>query len=194
MATLAQVRPIRRSSSELLRQVTWWALAFPVVMVWALATHNLPLLNWIHVLAGALWTGADILLGFIIGPVMRRLDIEQRTAVVTYLVPRTVLYFFCVSLTTGTAGWFLAVWLGLLTPGNAQYPWAVAALVLVTIMTIQGLGIMTPNSLRIWFELGKPEPQIERIVGLNRINLFVAGIQGAMQIAIIAIMAHFVVP
>jgi hypothetical protein len=194
MATLAHAPPIRRTSNELLRQVTWWALAFPFVMVWALVTHNLPLLNWVHVLAGALWTGADILLGFIIGPVMRRLDIDQRTAVVTYLVPRTVLYFFCVSLTTGTAGWFLVAWLGMLTPGSAQFPWVIGALVLVTLMTIQGLGIMTPNSLRIWFELGKPEPRRDLIVGLNRINLFVAGIQGAMQIAIIVIMAHFVVP
>jgi hypothetical protein len=39
------------------RQLTWWTLAFPVVMIVALARHDVYLLNWIHVLSGALWTG-----------------------------------------------------------------------------------------------------------------------------------------
>ncbi len=54
------------------RQVTWWALAFPAVMIVALVRHDFALLNWIHVLSGVLWTGADIFLGFILGPVMRQ--------------------------------------------------------------------------------------------------------------------------
>jgi hypothetical protein len=163
-------------------------------MVWALAAHNVFWLNWVHVLAGALWTGSDLFMGFIIGPVMRRLDMPQRVAVVACLVPRTLLFFPAVSLTTGTAGWFLVAWFGWLTPGGAQFPWIVGSLTLVTLMTVQGLGIMLPNSLRIWFELRKPEPRRELMVGLNRINLIVAGSQGLMQVAIIVIMAHFVIP
>jgi hypothetical protein len=53
---------------------------------------------------------------------------------------------------------------------------------------------MLPNNLRIWMELRKPQPRRELVVGLNRINIVVAGTQGVMQIAIIVIMAHFVVP
>ena len=40
------------------RQLTWWTLAFPVVMIVAIARHDTFLLNWIHLLSGALWTGA----------------------------------------------------------------------------------------------------------------------------------------
>jgi uncharacterized membrane protein len=170
--------------------VTWWALVFPLIMVVALARHDVRLLNWIHVLSGILWTGADIFLGFILGPVMRKLEIPQRTAVIAYLVPRTLLYFPAVSLTTGTAGWFLASWLGMTVPGSAQFPWIIAALVLITLMTILGLGIMTPNSVRIWLELQKPEPDRALITGLNRYNIINAAVQGVMQITIIVVMAR----
>jgi uncharacterized membrane protein len=174
------------------RQVTWWALAFPIVMIVALAIHSLYLLNWIHVLSGALWTGADLFLGFILGPVMGRLELPQRAAVVGYLVPRTLLYFPMVSLTAGTAGWYLATWLGMLDRSHPQFPWIVAALILVTLMTVQGLFVILPNSLRIWLELQRPQPNREFIVRVNRINIVLAGVQGVMQVAIIVVMAHFV--
>jgi hypothetical protein len=131
-----------------------------------------------------------LFLGFIIGPVMRSLPMPARTAVVAQLVPRTLLYFPAVSLTTGTAGWFLATWLGMLTPGDSNQPWIVAALVLITLMTILGLGFMLPNSVRIWLELQKPEPNRDFIVGLNRFNLINAGVQGVMQVAIIIVMSR----
>jgi hypothetical protein len=175
---------------SLVRQLTWWALLFPMIMIVALVRHDLRLLNWIHVLSGVLWTGADLFLGFIIGPVMRRLDIPARTAVIGQLVPRTLLYFPAVSLTTGTAGWFLADWLGMLAPGSPQHAWIVAALILISLMTILGLGFMLPNSLRIWLELQKAQPDRELITGLNRFNLLNAGVQGVMQIAIIIVMSR----
>ncbi len=174
----------------LTRGVTWWALAFPAVMIVALARHDIPLLNWVHVLSGVLWTGADIFLGFIVGPVLRRMDPPQRTAFITYFVPRSILYFPCVSLTTGTAGWYLAAWLGLASPANPQFAWVVTALILITLMTILGLGIMTPNSLRIWFELRKPAPNRDMIIRLNRYNVINAAVQGSMQIMIIIVMSH----
>lgn len=180
-------------SIPLLRQVTWWVLAFPLVMTVALATRNLPLLNWVHVLAGVLWTGADIFMGFIVGPVMRRLDVAQRTAVVAYLVPRTLLYFPVLAMTTGTAGWYLASWTGMLVPGSAQYPWALAALAIITLLTIQGMGIMLPNSVRMWLMLRAGAPDRERLIRLNRTNIRLSGFQGVMQVAIIFVMSHLVV-
>jgi hypothetical protein len=182
----------RATPLPLARQLAWWTLALPAIMILAIVRHDLRLLNWTHVLAGMLWTGADIFMGFILGPVLRRLDIAQRTAVIGYLVPRTLLYFPAVSLTTSTAGWFLASWLGYVAPASAEFPWIVAALTLITLMTILGLGIMLPNSLRIWLELQKPEPDRALITGLNRYNIINAGAQGVMQVAIVVVMAHLV--
>ena len=182
-----------RVSAPLWRQFTWWVLILPLVMLMALAAHSFYLLDYTHVLSGALWTGADLFLGFILGPVMRRLDPPHRRAVIEFLVPRTLLYMPAVAITTGTAGWFLATWAGMLFPGNPMRPWVFAALVIITILTIQGIGIILPNNLRIYRELHRASPDLERIVRLNRINMTLAGIQGLLQIAIILVMAHLTV-
>jgi uncharacterized membrane protein len=174
------------------RQLTWWALAFPVVMLVAIARHDVYLLNWVHVLSGSLWTGADLFMGFILGPVLRALDLRSRTALIAYLVPRTLLYFPMVSLTAGTAGWFLVDWFGYTAPASPAFSLVVISLTLVAAMTVMGLGFLLPNSLRIWWELRRPEPDRERIVRINRINIWLAGSQGVLQIAIILVMAKFV--
>jgi uncharacterized membrane protein len=174
------------------RQLTWWTLAFPFVMIVAIARHDIFLLNWIHVLSGALWTGADLFMGFILGPVLRMLDMRARTALIAYLVPRTLLYFPMVSLTAGTTGWFLVDWFGFTTSASPMYHLVVISLALVAVMTIMGLGFLLPNSLRIWRELRRPEPDRERIVRINRINIWLAGMQGLLQIAIILVMAKYV--
>lgn len=188
MVTAPAIAPMQ----PLWRQLTWWALAFPLVMVVALVRRDIYLLNWVHVLSGALWTGADLFMGFLLGPVLRALDVRARTALIAYLVPRTLLYFPMVALTAGSAGWFLASWLGFTNPAYANYGWIIAALVLVGAMALLGLGFLLPNSVRIWRELRKPEPNRDRIVRINRINIWLAGTQGVMQITIIAVMAHLV--
>jgi hypothetical protein len=185
MAAVVQPMP------PLWRQMTWWVLLFPAALVLALSIGSLYLLNWVHVLSGVLWTGADLFMGFIVGPVIRSLDIRGRLAVISYLVPRTLLYFPAVALTAGTAGWALATRLGYLHPASPFHFWASVALALVGVMTVVGLGFLLPNSLRIWFELHKREPDRERVVRLNRYNIFLSGGQGLMQLAMILIMAHF---
>jgi hypothetical protein len=174
-------------------QLTWWILVLPAAMIVALAAHSTFLLDYTHVLSGALWTGADLFLGFILGPVMRRLDPLQRKAVITYLVPRTLLYMPVVALTTGTAGWFLSDWQGLLLPENPMRPWVFGALAIIFILTVLGMGILLPNNLRIYRELQRPQPNIERISRINRTNLALSGIQGAFQVLIILVMAHLAV-
>jgi uncharacterized membrane protein len=183
---------VTKPARPLLHQLTWWTLAFPVVMIVAIARHDVFLLNWIHVLSGALWTGADLFMGFLLGPVLRRLDMPARTALIAYLVPRTLLYFPMVSLTAGTSGWFLVDWLGYTLSESPMYRLTLISLVLVAVMTVQGLGFLLPNSLRIWSELRRPEPDRERIVRINGINIWLAGMQGVLQIATIFVMAQYV--
>lgn len=183
--TMTPLRP-------LWRQLTWWTLAFPAVMVVAIARHDFYLLNWIHVLSGALWTGADLFMGFILGPVLRRLDRRSRLAVIAYLVPRTLLYFPMVAFTAGTSGWYLADWFGFTASVGPSHDLVVISLALVAVMTVMGLGILLPNSLRIWMELRRPAPDHEWIVRVNRFNIWLSGTQGVLQIAIIFVMAKFV--
>src|SRR4051812_17354906 len=105
-------------------QLTWWVLLFPAAMFFAMAIDSLYLLNWVHVLSGVLWTGADLFMGFIVGPVMRLLQPQQRQAVIKYMTPQTMLYFPVVAITAGTAGWDLAGRLGYNHPDSPMLFWA----------------------------------------------------------------------
>jgi uncharacterized membrane protein len=174
------------------RQMTWWVLLFPGAMLLAISLQSVYLLNWVHVLSGVLWIGADLFMGFIIGPVLRSLDMRSRTAVIAYLVPRTLLYFPVVALTAGTAGWHLAAWLGYTQPEHRLYVWAMISLGLVLVMTMVGLCGLLPINLRVWKELHRPTPDRDLIVRLTRITIGLSGGQGVMQVAMILIMAHFV--
>ncbi len=170
--------------------MTWWVLVLPVAFVVSLGIRSLYLLDYAHVLSGALWTGADLFLGFVFGPIMRRLTPDQRKGVISYLVPRTLLYMPVVAFTTGTAGWYLATQQGFLATASPMRPWVLGALAITTILALIGLGVFLPNNLRIWFELRKDLPDIERITRLNRQNLRLAGVQGILQVTIILVMAH----
>jgi hypothetical protein len=192
MTTLSQIAAAP-SEAPLWRQLTWWVLLLPLTMVVALVQHNAYLLNYTHVMAGALWTGADLFLGFVLAPVMRRLQPTQRTAVIGYLVPRTLLYLPVVAFTTGTAGWYLATWENLLDPSSPVRLWIIFALVITSLLAVQGLGVLLPNSIRIYLELRRPQPDTGRIWRLNRVNLVIAGVQGCLQVVIILVMARLAV-
>ena len=58
-------------------------------------------------------------------------------------------------------------------------------------MFIQGLGILLPTNLRIYFEMRKNEPDMSRIQRLMKMYVKVVAIQAAMQFIIIFIMAGF---
>ena len=58
-------------------------------------------------------------------------------------------------------------------------------------MTVVGICFLLPNALRIWMELHKPDADREKIMRLNRYNIWLSGGQGVMQVAMILIMAHF---
>ncbi len=191
--SLLEVKAPPESAPGLARQMTWWVLALPAALVVALTTRSFYLLDWTHVMAGVMWTGADLFLGFILSPVMRRLGPDQRRAVIAWLVPRTLLYMPVLAVTTGTAGWYLAAHLGLLVPGNPGRPWVFVALAILAVLTVQGLGILLPNSVRIYLELRRPQPDMDRVLRWNRVNLRLSGVQGLFQVGIILVMARFVV-
>jgi hypothetical protein len=149
------------------------------------------LLNFVHVLAGGLWTGIDLFMGFVIGPILRRLPLDARRAVISALVPRTLILMPILSIVTSTTGWFLAERTGFLALGYPEFYWVIAALVIVTILTVQGLGYLLPTNLRLYFEMQKPNPDGEKIGRWMHLYVRVVGVQGVMQVAIIVVMARF---
>ena len=149
------------------------------------------LLDFVHVLAGGLWTGIDLFMGFVIGPILRRLSTDARRAVISALMPRTLVLMPTLSIITSTAGWFLAERMGFLAVGYPEFYWVIAALAIVTILTVQGLGYLLPTNLRIYFEMQKPHPDGEKIGRWMHTYVRVVAVQGVMQVAIIVVMARF---
>ena len=168
----------------------WMGLAFALVAA-AVVIGDLWLLNFIHVISGAMWTGVDLFMGFVVGPILRASPFEARRAVITRLTPKTLFIMPTLSISTGTSGWFLAKQLGFLDLAYPQFGWVAGALVIVTILTIQGLGYLLPTNLRVYFELRKPNPDGAKIGALMSRYFYVVAFQGAMQVAIIVIMARF---
>ncbi len=170
----------------------WFVAVALAVMIAAIASGNIWFLNWVHVMCGVLWTGIDLFMGFVLGPVLRSLDPPVRKQILLRLVPRTLFLMPTLAIVTGTAGWFLAVDLGFTQLPWPQVAWVYAALVLIAVMTAQGLGYLLPTNLRVCFELQKPQPDGARIGKLMGSYFFVVASQGVMQVAIIVIMAKFV--
>ena len=168
----------------------WTGLAFAVVAA-AIVAGDLWLLNLVHVLAGALWTGIDLFMGFVVGPILRAAPFEARRAVITRLTPRTLFVMPTLSISTGTSGWFLASQLGFLDVGYPQFWWVAAALAIVTILTIQGLGYLLPTNLRVYLELRKANPDGAKVSAMMSRYFYAVAFQGAMQVAIIVVMARF---
>jgi hypothetical protein len=168
----------------------WAGLALAAVAA-AVIAGNLWLLNFLHVLAGALWTGIDLFMGFVVGPILRASPFEARRAVITRLTPKTLFIMPTLSISTGTSGWFLARQLGFLDLDYPQFGWVMAALVIVTILTVQGLGYLLPTNLRVYFELRKANPDGAKVSAMMSRYFYVVAFQGAMQVAIIFVMARF---
>ena len=168
----------------------WWVAAVVAVMVGAILAKNFWYLNFVHVIAGLLWTGIDLFMGFVIGPIMRTLSLDARRAMIIRLMPRMLFIMPTLSTVTTTAGWFLAE-----MRGYTEAPmsgWVIAALVIVTILTIQGLGILLPTNIRVYLQMRSNTPDMEMVGRLMRRYVRVVALQGVMQIAIIVIMTRFV--
>ncbi len=167
------------------------ALAAFAAMFLAIRGDSLWLLNFVHVMAGVLWTGIDLFMGFVIGPVLRHVSFDTRRAMIAGIMPRTLILMPTLSTITSTAGWFMAVRMGFLDLGYPEFWWVIAALTIVTVLTVQGLGYLLPTNLKLYFEILKAQPDQDKIKGWMRTYVRVVALQGCLQVAIVVVMARF---
>ena len=71
------------------RNLIWVLIALGIMIGVILYDEAWPL-RFVHVASGVLLTGFDILMGFVIGPVVRRLDFDGRRAFSLNLLPKTL--------------------------------------------------------------------------------------------------------
>jgi hypothetical protein len=168
-----------------------WASTAIVAMIAAIVAGNFWLLDFIHVFSSLLWTGIDLFMGFVLGPILRRVDRSVRREIMRRLTPRTLFLMPTVSIIAGTTGWFLAVELGYTGLDWPAFGWVAAALILVTLMTIQGLGFLTPVNVFVCLELQKNKPDMNKVAIWMQRYFYVVALQGLMQVAIVVVMTRF---
>lgn len=168
-----------------------WVFAVLGVLIWAILDELDWLLRFIHIVSGVLLTGADILLGFLIGPILRRLDFAARREFSLRLLPKTLFIMNTLGVVAPASGWFLAVRMGYVDLDFPDFWWVIAALTISGILAVQGLGILLPANIKAYLEMRKEKPDVARVGRILRVYFLVVASQGLMQILIVIIMVNF---
>ena len=182
---------LKQQPPEISIRSNLWVLIPVVALIVAILSANLLLLNYVHVFTAILWTGTDIFMVFLLGPILRNVNLSTRKEVISWLMPKMVFYMPTVAAVTTTAGYFLASELGLITLNPPIGYWISAVLAIVSAMFILGLGVLLPTNLRIYFEMKKSVPEMSRIQVLMKRYVRVVAVQTILQFVIIFIMAEF---
>jgi hypothetical protein len=157
-------------------------------LIAAIASDKLWPLTFFHVAFGAAWTILDLMLGFVLGPILGRLSPAARVELTIRLMPKMLLILPTVVTCTLAAGWQLGHFLHTIDSSYHLHGWVVASYVVVGIMAIIALGLLEPANVAVLFELKKPRPDPAVIQRLMKRFIYTAGITGAMQVATLVIM------
>jgi hypothetical protein len=161
-----------------------------VLLVVSIARNWLWALDLFHVAGGGLWTGIDLFVGLVIGPILGRMSIPARAEFSARFMPKMVLIMPTVVACTLAAGFQLAVYYGNLDPASPNHDWLVVSFVIVGIMAVIALGLLEPANIAVLFEMKKPEPDGLVIAKLMQRFVYAAGILGLMQVATLLIMTR----
>ena len=172
------------------RNLIWVALALAIMVAAIVSGHEWSL-RYVHIASGVLLTGADILMGFLIGPVVRKLKFEARREFTLKLLPKTLFIMTPLGIIAPTSGWYLAVHHGYHELGYPEFWWVGAALAITAVLFVQGLAILLPSNIICYLEMRKDPPDYERVGRIMRRYFYAIALQGVMQIMIIVVMVKF---
>ena len=147
-------------------------------------------LDFNHVAGGGLWTGIDLFVGLVVGPILGRLSIPARAEFSARFMPMMVLVMPSRGAMTLASGFQLALDLGNLKASSPTHAWLMVSFVVVGIMAVIALGILEPANIAVLFEMRKPRPNGEVIGKLMKRFIYTAGITGLMQVATLVIMTR----
>ena len=97
------------------------AVLIPLALLFgAVVFGTVQQLTYVHVMAGVLWTGIDLFMALVLGPVLGGLAVEKRAAVFQRFTPKMTFLMPTLAFTTIIGGMILAAQMGLL-PGLAAW-------------------------------------------------------------------------
>ncbi|HUZ41787.1 MAG TPA: hypothetical protein VMU68_10415 [Acidimicrobiales bacterium] len=143
-----------------------------------------------HVAGGGLWTGIDLFVGLVLGPILGRLSIPARAEFSARFMPKMVIIMPTVVMMTLATGFQIARKMGNLYANSPNHSWLIASFCVVGVMAVIALGVLEPANIAVLFEMNKPVPNGELIGRLMKRFIYTAGITGLMQIATLIIMTR----
>ena len=149
-----------------------------VGLVVAIQSNSLWAIDFFHVVGGGLWTGIDLFVGFIVGPILGSLSIPARMEFSKRFMPKMVILMPTLVIVTLTAGFQLARHEGYIQSSNPHHAWVVASMVVVGAMAVIAIGLLEPANLAVLFELKKPQPNGELIGRLMKRFIYTHGSPG----------------
>src|SRR5438874_1998885 len=161
-----------------------------VALVAAIVANKLWALEFFHVAGGGLWTGIDLFVGFVVGPIIGRMSVPARMEFSTRFMPKMLLLMPTLVTVTLASGWQLARYTGDLFVAYPDHWWLTASFIVVGVMSVVALGVLEPANIAVLFELKKREPNGELIGKLMRRFVYTAGVTGLMQLATLVIMTR----
>ncbi len=155
----------------------------------AYISGSILVLDYVHVLLGAIWTGTDVFLGLLFSAVISSSPIETRKNVAARLLPMTLFFIPAVSVVVPLAGYLLALHEGIFTLSN----WLFRAIFVIGILLVgTGFATIVPFSMKIApIVYGKASP--DRLPMYLKVISSGAFVQMLLQMAIISLMAYIVV-
>lgn len=147
-------------------------------------------LDFFHVVGGGLWTGIDLFVGLVIGPIMGSMPIPARIEFSKRFMPKMLLIMPTLVIVTLASGWQLARRIDVLAVPYPQHWWVTASFIVVGVLSVIALGLLEPANVAVLFELRKPQPNGALIARLMRRFVYAAGFIGVMQLAILIIMTR----
>ena len=159
-------------------------------LIWSIAADSRWALDFYHVAGGGLWTGIDLFVGLVIGPILGRLSIPARAEFSAKFMPKMVIIMPTLVVMTLASGFQLAVDTGNMNPASANHVWLVASYIVVGVMATIALGLLEPANIAVLFEMRKLRPDDTVIARLMRRFVYTAGVTGLMQVATLIIMTR----
>ncbi|MCW6158121.1 MAG: hypothetical protein LVQ63_01375 [Thermoplasmatales archaeon] len=159
-----------------------------VATIAAIAVRNVLILDYDHVLLGAIWTGIDVFFGLIFRFVFKEVSRETRQTVAKRMLPATLFFLPAASILTPLVGYYLANIEGLWVTGNNIVN---AVAVIAIVLAVTGYVTIFYPSILIAIEKESCDDGILK----RRLSWICNGAlaQAILQIGLISLMAYWVV-
>jgi hypothetical protein len=167
------------------------ALAVPAIaFILAYLLGSMLVLDYIHVLIGAIWTGVDVFLGLLFTNVIKTINLETRKNIGVRMIPMTLFFIPSASIITPLAGYVLAVREGIF---SFTTPLFLSIIIVGVLLVSIGFLTIIPYTYGILREASRREADLGKISRNMRIVSLGSMIQLIFQVIIISLMAYIVV-